>query len=386
MFPMIHHKLLYFIRILHFLVDADTPAYAQHRAALAASPNIQPAVAELLLEHALPHLAAAVEEEVVDWGSDIGTSGLLYTLASSLGADSLQPALRHHMLQAGGAALVQQAARVVRAVPLEPPEGVPRYSLAGAHHNAAKLLRELCLLLTSATGQPGSQAAASSTAEGRADLEAAGWQVVGLVPHMAAVIQALAAGSSSSSESQQALHSTCYLFADALFQQDKWRTSIGSQQQLEAWAASLDAGMQLLPLLRQLDGSWRQQGDLSAVRLHTAALMAARMVLRMLHVGSTGAWVWAVKSGNALRADARASLAAQLAQLHSRSRLLHWLAAGDNRTVLRGEGSAAEWDLLQELLCRQLAAAASLLPEGQDSRQPGHARWACRFLALHVCP
>ena len=62
MFPMIHHKLLYFIRILHFLVDADTPAYAQHRAALAASPAAtQSAVAELLLDHALPHLAAALE-------------------------------------------------------------------------------------------------------------------------------------------------------------------------------------------------------------------------------------------------------------------------------------------------------------------------------------
>jgi hypothetical protein len=131
--------------------------------------------------------------------------------------------------------------------------------------------------------------------------------------------------------------------------------------------------MQLLPLLCQLDASWRQQ-DLEPA-LQSAALSTARLVLKMLHVGSTGAWVWTVASGSTLTLDSRASLAAQLAQLNGRTcRLVHWLAAGGHRALLPDEGSADDWEVLQELVCRQLDAVDHLAPQEEDSSQHKHAR------------
>jgi hypothetical protein len=122
------------------------------------------ALAELLLKHALPHLVGHVEGRGADWRTGRVTRSLLDSLASTADAASLQPALRRHMLRPGAAAFLQQVARVVKAVPLEVPEGVPAEILADAHHNTAKLLGDMCLLLSSTTGEPGSQAGASSTA------------------------------------------------------------------------------------------------------------------------------------------------------------------------------------------------------------------------------
>jgi hypothetical protein len=84
--------------------------------------------------------------------------------------------------------------------------------------------------------------------------------------------------------------------------------------------------------------------------------------------------------------DVRASLAAQLAQVHSRRcRLLHWLAAGGHRALLPDEGSADDWEGLQELMCRQLDAADHLVPQAEDSSQHRHARWAHNSRTLHIC-
>ena len=204
------------------------------------------------------------------------------------------------------------------------------------------------------------------------------------MPHMAAVMRALWAGSSSNL--RQALPGTCYSFAAALYCQDTRRISIGSQQQLEAWVAAADAGMRLLPLLRQLDARWRQQQDLQPA-VQEAAVLTSRRLLRMILVGSTGAWASALQSGSALAADARAGLAEQLAQLHSRScRLLHWLAAEDNRAVLPNSGSAQDWHLLQQCICAQFDAADHLAPQGRGPSQPGHVRWAhTGFCECGVC-
>jgi hypothetical protein len=222
-------ELLHFTSILNLLVctvSSDSPAYERHQAALSTSPTTQLAVSELLLGHALPRLVTAAEGQDMDWRS-CTAKGLLDIQAPVLGAASLQAGLQQSILRLGGANVVQQTVRVVAAVPLEPPEGVPAEHLAVAHYNAAKLLGDLCTVLTSAAGGPGSQTAAVSTAAGRAELQAAGWEVIGIVPHMPAVVQALWAGGSS--ELQQVLPGTCLSFASALYHQDAWRTIIGNQ-------------------------------------------------------------------------------------------------------------------------------------------------------------
>ena len=128
------------------------------------APPSPSAIAELLLEHALPRLADAAERHDTAWYSSGAMGGLLETLPVLMYAASLRSALRSRLLQRGGAASFQQAARVARAVPLEVPEGMPADRLAAAHGRAAKLMSDLGLLLSSAAGEPDRQAAAINTA------------------------------------------------------------------------------------------------------------------------------------------------------------------------------------------------------------------------------
>jgi hypothetical protein len=71
-------------------------------------------------------------------------------------------------------------------------------------------------------------------------------------------------------------------------------------------------------------------------------------------------------------------MAGQLAQLHSRScRLLHWLAAGDNRALLPQRGSMGDWDMLEQSVGLLLAAVDDLELGPRDSSLQGPARWVC---------
>ena len=69
------------------------PTYAQHGAALAASPSTQAAAAQLLLEHALPYLASHLKGGGADWSGSGLTRGMLDSLTAAVGENSLHPAL-----------------------------------------------------------------------------------------------------------------------------------------------------------------------------------------------------------------------------------------------------------------------------------------------------
>ena len=163
---------------------------------------------------ALPHLQAAMLEHT---GND-GSGGreppapagaacrALISLAQALSIHSLMPAGQRCLHQRGGAALVQQAADILQAVPLARPASM-RADFNEAHVAAAGLLARLCCWMHPLEQQPqegsGGVGAVHSTGGGIAaaqdascaadEREAAAWILVQLVPHMAALLEHLAA-------------------------------------------------------------------------------------------------------------------------------------------------------------------------------------------------
>jgi hypothetical protein len=217
-----------------------------------------------------------------------------------------------------------------------------------AHANAARLLCAVCIALLGddaleaadpARSSQGSTESASTAGDlGRraassAEWQAAAWEVAGLVPHMAAAAAALSAISGAS---QVVLAYTCSAYSYVLYRLLSC-SAISGQQQLETWAAAADVGLRLLPLRRQLDVRWQQQNV--PAHLQRGAKSLAGSLLNVWSTGCYDALDWANRFSNTVAADARASLAGELAHLHGRScRLLHWLAAADNRATLPGGG------------------------------------------------
>ena len=348
--------------IMRAILNPCTSIFERHTTALAGSPATQAVAAQLLLEQALPRLAAAAEGQAMDWGSPCNAALVLGALVCAVDAASLRPAVRQRLRQPGGAAIFSQAAGLARAVPVRHGDSSPAYHLNRAHATAAKLLEVVCTALgdigAAAEGPAGSgQDSAGSTAAGRANQQAAAWEAIGLLPHMAAVVQAMSASSSI-----QQMQATCLSYAHVVSQLSQ-RVAISSREQLGTLVAGVEAGLRLLPLLKQLDGSSQQQG------IGTGHSDFAYELLSMWKDGCFAAWTWADSSGSAEIGDARAGAAAQLAQLHRRScRLLHWLAAEGNCAVLPCEGGVEDWMYLQESLSILFCAAGRL---GWEEPQPG---------------
>jgi hypothetical protein len=274
-------------------------------------------------------------------------------------------------------AFLQQAARLIVALPLPAPLEAQGGELAGrlaaAHQHGAKLLLRFCTFMDSEAdgNQPGSAnssqpgAFSSSPAGGEANRQLAAWVVMGLVPHLAAAIHSLAAVSPGV---QAELAVICHTFAALLSLAEMRRGSISSKQQLELWLAATDAGLRLQPLLRQLGACWRQQDA-------PAAQATAQQMVRMLWNGSVEARVWVEASSCEATGHEQADLAAQLAQMHGRGcRLLHWLAAGDNHSALPDGASMGDWMVLQWSLSALFLALESLEPARADSAQQPCAR------------
>jgi hypothetical protein len=117
------------------------------------------------------------------------------------------PAGQRCLRQPGAAALVQQAADIARALPVTPPAGIAPDDFIQAQLAASRLLARLCCWMHPLEQQPqegsGGVGAVHSTGGGIAaaqdascaadEREAAAWILVQLVPHMAALLEHLAA-------------------------------------------------------------------------------------------------------------------------------------------------------------------------------------------------
>ena len=379
------------MNLVYRILDRRLLMFSPHREALAACLDTQSAVVDLLLEQALPYLEAAAEGAGMDWYSGIARRAL-DILAHSLDAASLQPAMGRRLRQPSGAAFMQLAVRVVEAVPESHGAREPADKFVTAHANSARLLYAVCIALMgdkaadpAGSSQDSTGSAGTAGDRGRhfassAEWQAAAWEVAGLVPHMASAVVAVSAISSAS---QAMLAYTCSAYSHVLSRLVECH-GISSQQRLEVWAAAADAGLRLLPLLRQLDVKWQQQ-DVPA-RLRGAAQDLISSLMHVWIEGCYGALDWANMFASTVAADVRASLAGELEQLHSRScRLLQWLAAADNRAALPGEGSVEDWRILQRSVSILLSTVAVLeQPQGGQSGQHEAARWATCALS-HSC-
>jgi hypothetical protein len=248
--------------MVHTLVNPTAQTYSAHREALAGSPAIQSAVVSSLLEHVLPGLVATVEGRDMDWSTG-GTTLLQGSLLAALIEPSLAPAVRSRLRQPDGTAFLRQAVRLVKAVPLRHGEDLPAEVIMQAHDSAIQLLAPLYHDLVinevaaeaagasqDSTGSQGSAGSAPVAGGGSnraaaictADLQAAAcWEMIGLAPHMAAVLGWLGRLPEGTTRLQQAQASYCTSFAYPLSGRDELG-SFSSQQQLRGVGGSRRCG------------------------------------------------------------------------------------------------------------------------------------------------
>ena len=340
------------------LLRGSIPAFQPLSAALAASRSTQQSVAELLLRVGLPTLRAAFVDPAAGRGGsalfepesmpNIAMGGLV----GALGMPSLKPAVQRCLHQHGGAALVQLAADIMQALPVARPAGIGRDDFMRTHAGSIRLLSRLCRwidtplqLPAEASGRGGAQSTRGSTAsdssatgagssQTAADVQAAAWAVIHLLPHLAALLRELAC---SDAFSQYQLAEVCNAIAVALCLLQAFKGP-GSLDQLAAWAAAADAGLRLLPLLVQLGARWRQRqpDPLLPAELHDSASVHFSTLLLdvwMRHVEKArqcaSSHLHQLAAGSPAADETQLPpVARQLWQLHTTScRLVHWLAA-----------------------------------------------------------
>ncbi len=279
----------------------------------------------VLLDHCLPLLAAdCTPETIADTGHLHCT--LSTRLGLVLGSPCLASELAARMQQPGSVAYLQQALRVVAALPLyrSAAAATPR-QFGQQHMGAAQLLAVLC-----APG--GSSRLAESTGREVA------WRFVEAAPHIAAVLAALAADDGI--EAWQ-LAQMCDGLAAAAAALLTRLPDISSDSQLAAWAAACGATVRLKPTLLELHERCQSASRefLQRAPLH----LAGRLASLLDEVSGAFIYTGAKHAAPQAAAAANEQLVRQLWAVHtSMCRLVAWLAAdpsGGRAEVLPG-GSA----------------------------------------------
>ena len=195
---------------------------------------------------------------------------MLCSLPLAVGAASLRSSLRSALRQPGGTAPIQQALRLIPALPLRRGTG-PGAELFGEQHAAAALLLDvLC--------QPAPAAAAETAAEWRA----ACCSLLQALPRMAASFPALGDG-----ERALALCHPLGLAASKLMQHF---ASIANHAELACWAAAADAAIRLVPTVARLHALSASIAARSAVTGQSVVVPAlAELLLRGVLIGGANA-------------------------------------------------------------------------------------------------
>lgn len=386
-------KLAKFSTVLMHLLRG--PPFRHIPRALAARPSTQRAIADLSLSHLLAHLAPAVEAAAAA-GSPAGAAvaaaadgttpalrnedvpyGMGFSLGQALECEALRPAIKRH-LRTPGCALpaVQHVARVLWALPAARPDGTPAPVFRKMRLHALLLFGLFPFLTASASdsGDDGSILANSAllgphAAMLRQEQQAAAWELVRLLPHWAAVIEA-AAGDSELPLGDLATFVFCSRSAvDLLLDQ---AGTIDSPQQCADMAAAAEATARLQPLLLRLDADWQRihptAAPLDAGELTPPCEVAAILWQHIWYAGTNKCFTWAQSragpqwSGAALPAladpyDQPQSLPRLLWQLHSRScRMLHWIASRRTHALVPDGGRSRDWRVTQQTLNLQLCS------------------------------
>lgn len=344
-----------FVAVLHVLLTAEP--YARHREWLAGDPALQQAVADLLLSHSfatLRELAAVAHD---DEGATVHALQIMRLLPDILWHPSLAAAVKRHWQAPYGAAAFQDAAGIVEALPLHRPASMSAAHFVQLHDLAVELLRvcsqgifeadggrwrqmeadggsSTSTSSTSSSGGCSSSASRNNSSGGRAGSEGcssgsngyrqqAAWQLVALVPRLAAIVRALAEVPTAS---PGVLQGACSNVAAALCLLVVLYKQSPSAAQLASWAAAAAAGVRLQPLLLQLDERFQRVQQRPAAGGSEAA--GAQRLSRVLL-----AWLWRSKPAfgqppASTSTEEWEQLAASLAELHSAGcRLVHFMVS-----------------------------------------------------------
>ena len=287
--------------LLGFLPDAYATAMQQ-------APATQQAVLSVLLDRCLPLLAADCSPETLANDRHQHMS-LACFLAYALHAPCLARQLVERLGQPQGSPHIQQALQVVAALPLQrSPASVEGGTFGEQHAGAAALLTTLCrnspACLTSGGTEPARQ-------------------LLVALPHVAAVLAALAANSSVSAAHVARFCTLMHVATKLLLGR---QAPISSDSQLGVWAAACDAAVRLVPSMLQLHERCQ---SLDKELLRPAPLLLSQQLVGLLDEGIAAAnYTTAKYSATKEPSVADEQLVRQLWALHtSMCRLVAWLAA-----------------------------------------------------------
>ncbi|KAI7844408.1 hypothetical protein COHA_002002 [Chlorella ohadii] len=339
-----------------------------YSAALQQLPATQQAVLSVLLDRCLPVLAAGSSPDTL--ANEMHSAyGLAVCLGYALESPCLRSELAARMQQPASAAYLQQALQVVAALPLHRRQADTGGMFGAPHAGTALLLGRLC----NCGGLPASTAAAAA------------WPFVEAMPHLAAMLAAVAADDSISVNQ---LAVACYGVQLASYWMVQHLPPISTDSQLAAWAAAVDASVELEPLLLQLQERCRSVPDEA---LQEAPLRLSRQLLVLLAgAGAASAHVKG-KLAAAQPAAADERLTRQLWALHtSMCRLVAWLAAdpGGGRAALlandRMPGMAYLLQGFSRVRQALVGEATRALKEGLLSQERLHGMCAAHWAALQT--
>lgn len=352
------------LRLLSVLLTEDT--WTKHCDAMAADPALQQAIASVLMSTCLPTIAEKLQAEAA--GQGIGWQ-MLVRLSCLLRHSSLRPAVARRGLQPGAAAAVGHVAAILSLLPASRSGSIPGEVFSALVISGTVLLG-LCLRSMISQGQAALEGGSAAASE--AELAAAAWQAVQLVPRLAARFaaelddpQAPAASPGGAPAYLESLSVACSYLAQPLGVVYSLQPTYCSQTQLAAWLAAATASLRLLPRLSALDERLkRHSGELIGVELccgHVIEHLVNQLPWQLERVAGRFQLL-SEKTAEQLAEEAVAwgSLAAPLWALHtSLCRLIAALTAPSAPLSLPGVAlDARAWHQLLFCLNASLIAAA----------------------------
>lgn len=332
------------------------PVWSKHAAAIRADAALQQLLASLLLARGLPGLALDLEgDSRCGYTIDLNYAGSnLLHIASSMRNECLVPALLRQLRQQGGlAAAVKAAVCIMHSLPAQCPTDAERCNHARAWVVSVQNITQLVSLATvDMPGQNYSQAR-GSTAPGTPDLEQVAALMLGVLPQLATALLSAATGACPAGINQlEWLHNLatwCTNLATVLRCALSPITAVPADE-LSIWPQAAAAGLQLQPLLLQLEASFR---DLPGVS--NAAMSLSEQLIQVI------AFALSVLTGtprSEAAAAGRRACSSAAAMLHSQlCRLVHHLATGGSLLT----GNPWNW-LLRAMHATLEAAALPYLP------------------------
>ena len=335
------------------------PCWSKHGDAIAADPALQAAIAEVLLLHCLPGLAAAARGSCPPDAATQLASELQQSLTSCRLEAAAQQLLQQQRVIGPVTAALCEMAAVASAEPAEGKEGAIRCALLCASINGASVLAEVAAGDQGAVGtearRSSGSGSSSSGAVGRTLPGAAAWLQLALqaVPQLSAVLlphyDSLRTWCPDGEPVfHRMLAAACSNLALLLCRLDE-QLPLPS---CAAWPEAAAAALRLQPLLARLDAAFQR---LPEPQLQRAAQHLSQQLLEAVLYDSIAncppASTGAQPAAGAAADEAAGPTLPQLLQLHSLAcRLCHWLASGGEGARLAAYPSmhAGVWRSLQD--------------------------------------